>query len=730
MTEVAALVVRLEATTAKFDRITKRSADLFRRQMGIIERTSRRTDNRIAQFGSRFGAGLVARLAIVSTAMLAVRKAIIDTVESGDKLRSLEGRFKALTGSAERAGVLIGAAFKIVQETGGSFDAAVGGLTRFTIAAEAIGATDQEVTQLTQNLLKLGAIGGGSAQEVRSGIIQLGQSLSKGRADGDELRSVMENLPLVARVIAKEFGVSVGQLKKLGEAGELTSRRIFDAIINATEETDRQFAELPQTVERAANKMASSWVRFTAALNKSVGASERLQRALETLGGLTDQATRFLGNAEARRQLQLTDQLIRLRAEKAEVPGQDTELGKAAAAIIQTEIDAAVAEYEGILARQREEFLKKHPVVSTGGLDPRRRERGLQAARGVQTLPSGFLPPPAPLGLGGTDRRPLAKATGGGSARTEQEAAQFLDSLREQIDAQREALELLELEGSETDNLITARGRLIAANQRARHETELANLAKREDVTVSEEQRLEAIAGIVALEQQAIAIAELEQAILDKADADRDAEQAAENHRRAIEQIGNAITSAIQQADSFADALKNVAIQLANIALQGFTGSGPLGSVLGNIIPGLAAGIGGSSSGGLVSGLDVPVSAKGNIFSGGNVVPFARGGVVNGPRVFPMANGIGLMGEAGPEAIMPLKRGSGGRLGVEGGGRATTVIVNNNTQEQATTQSRRGPDGSELVEIVIGEVRDDLGKGGFDSTLKGRFGLGPQRVRR
>ncbi|KUJ80752.1 phage tail protein [Ruegeria marisrubri] len=75
--------------------------------------------------------------------------------------------------------------------------------------------------------------------------------------------------------------------------------------------------------------------------------------------------------------------------------------------------------------------------------------------------------------------------------------------------------------------------------------------------------------------------------------------------------------------------------------------------------------------------------ADGGSFSQGRVMPFANGGVISGPTTFPMRGGIGLMGEAGPEAIMPLARGPDGKLGVRnsGGGRAVNVVMNITTPD-------------------------------------------------
>ena len=84
--------------------------------------------------------------------------------------------------------------------------------------------------------------------------------------------------------------------------------------------------------------------------------------------------------------------------------------------------------------------------------------------------------------------------------------------------------------------------------------------------------------------------------------------------------------------------------------------------------------------GGLFEGL-LPF-ADGAGFSQGRVMPFATGGIVSGPTRFPMRGGYGLMGEAGPEAIMPLARGADGKLGVRAAaGRNVTVVMNVTTPD-------------------------------------------------
>jgi len=108
----------------------------------------------------------------------------------------------------------------------------------------------------------------------------------------------------------------------------------------------------------------------------------------------------------------------------------------------------------------------------------------------------------------------------------------------------------------------------------------------------------------------------------------------------------------------------------------------------------------------LADGLNSAVSglmpfADGGSFSQGRVMPFAKGGIVSTPTTFAMRGGTGLMGEAGPEAIMPLARGADGRLGVRGaGGGAVTVNMNISTPDVQGFQRSRGQIAAQMARVL------------------------------
>ena len=148
---------------------------------------------------------------------------------------------------------------------------------------------------------------------------------------------------------------------------------------------------------------------------------------------------------------------------------------------------------------------------------------------------------------------------------------------------------------------------------------------------------------------------------------------------REVTSLSNGIGSGLRRAFDglvfdgvkLSDALKGLSQSISdtiyNIALK------PLQATVGSI---LATGINGVLSG-------VLPFENGGSFSQGRIMPFAQGGVVSSPTQFPMRGGTGLMGEAGPEAIMPLARGADGSLGVKAsaGGRPVTVVMNIQTPD-------------------------------------------------
>ena len=136
-------------------------------------------------------------------------------------------------------------------------------------------------------------------------------------------------------------------------------------------------------------------------------------------------------------------------------------------------------------------------------------------------------------------------------------------------------------------------------------------------------------------------------------------EEQAATQDRVAKGLAGLFKAGLDGADAFKNALAGVISRLAEVLIN-------------SAFQSLVGGLGPQATG--VLGAIFP-SADGNVISDGNIIPFASGGVVSRATMFPMRGGIGLMGEAGPEAIMPLSRGADGKLGVRAGGRGSAMQV-------------------------------------------------------
>lgn len=158
--------------------------------------------------------------------------------------------------------------------------------------------------------------------------------------------------------------------------------------------------------------------------------------------------------------------------------------------------------------------------------------------------------------------------------------------------------------------------------------------------------------------------------------------------------------------------------RFAETAQDATTGLGGFGDGLSRFTDGLGAG---GSGGGLFGSLFKLLGfADGGVFSSG-LVPFASGGVFGSPTLFAMGGGrAGVLGEAGPEAIMPLARGSDGRLGVRasiagsrlsastGGPVAVPVTINNYAGAQVTARPKVGAGGQRQIEVTIRQIKREI----------------------
>jgi hypothetical protein len=321
---------------------------------------------------------------------------------------------------------------------------------------------------------------------------------------------------------------------------------------------------------------------------------------------------------------------------------------------------------ESLLAQERERLAAIQQEIDALN---QQEQSLLQQARRILD-PNELYGPPLPPGY----RFPRQGGNGGGTTTRAPSRDPWTETLREQQS-------------------------LLRANESAyeRYQRQLVELAELQDRLTEAEQRGVEVNGVRV---RALSTEELARSTERFANELQRAERQTERTDLMGRQMGmtfsSAFEDAILDAKKFSEVLQALERDIARIILRTAV-TGPAGEAIAGAVSGGMRSIMGSfsspsvptSSPGVPSSASGPLySANGNAFIGGHLIPFANGGVVSSATMFPMARGMGIMGEAGPEAIMPLERGTDGRLGVraQGGGQGGVVI------NQTITIDARGAD--------------------------------------
>lgn len=198
--------------------------------------------------------------------------------------------------------------------------------------------------------------------------------------------------------------------------------------------------------------------------------------------------------------------------------------------------------------------------------------------------------------------------------------------------------------------------------------------------------------------------------------------------------ITRGLESIITRAQDAGDVLRALGDEVVRIALRAFALK-PLENALSSFFGNIGAGAATNATGPVNTSNPAAPSAKGNAFRNGRIQPFKKGGIVGSPTFFGMANGgMGVAGEAGTEAILPLRRMSNGDLGVQSSGSGGVVVnvydMRRGQGSRPVEVRERNSGGFRELDIFIRDtIKDAMNTGELDATLGRNFGLTRKGVR-
>lgn len=220
------------------------------------------------------------RTAAVGLATALSGKAILDFV---DTIQTMDNRLKIVTSSSAELNQRFNELFAVAQSTRAPLEETVELFSKLSRSSEQLGLSQQQVIDVAENFNKTLALSGASTQEAASSILQFSQALASGVLRGDEFRSLNENNTVLMGTLAKQLGITRGQLREYAGEGLLTAEIITRALLEATEDLDNQFAQTDVTVGQALTRLNNAFQELGRTYLESTGFGGLLVEGIELI---------------------------------------------------------------------------------------------------------------------------------------------------------------------------------------------------------------------------------------------------------------------------------------------------------------------------------------------------------------------------------------------------------------------------------------------------------------
>ncbi|PPC50183.1 tape measure protein, partial [Acinetobacter baumannii] len=195
----------------------------------------------------------------------------------------LQNRLKLVTNNQAELNKATEDTFRIAQKTYSAWDSVLQVYQRFSDNAKTLNLTMDDTARLTETVSKAVAISGASAEAADAALVQFGQALASGTLRGEELNSVMEQTPALAKAIAQGMGITVGELRSVAAEGKITSQEIVKALKNVQNNVDALFAKTDITIGQSLTLLNNEITKFVGEAGQGSGAAQALSGSIQLL---------------------------------------------------------------------------------------------------------------------------------------------------------------------------------------------------------------------------------------------------------------------------------------------------------------------------------------------------------------------------------------------------------------------------------------------------------------